>query len=340
MQKRGFLILAAVTLVLVALAIVSVGRGNRATASADANRLALPELGTKLRDLAWIRLSHGAAKVELAEIGGQWTLVEKGNYPAAGGKVRQMLLGLANLTLVEPKTERPDLFARLGLDDPKDGHSTLVTLQDRTGANVAELIVGRQRVDRFGGGEDGVYVRRPGENATWLARGSLNVSGEPVEWLDRRIVDIKEQRIAAVTLTDENGATLILKRAAADAPFAVEGAPQDSKFKPPPVLAEPAAALRDLELLDVKPAADLAMPDKGIATAQYTTFDGLTVTVRLTHRDNAEWVAIAALGDGAAAAESKTINDRLGRWSYAIPETQAKLMRRKLADLVEPPKGS
>src|SRR4051794_14555858 len=212
MQKRGFLILAAVTLVLVVLAIVSVGRGNRATASADANRLALPELGTRLRDLAWIRLSHGATKVDLAEVGGQWTLVEKGNYPAAAGKVRQMLLGFSNLTLVEPKTERPELFVRLGLDDPKDGHSTLVTLQDRTGANVAELIVGRQRIDRFGGGEDGVYVRRPGENGTWLARGSLNVSGEPIEWLDRRILDIKEQRIAAVTLTDENGATLTLKR--------------------------------------------------------------------------------------------------------------------------------
>jgi hypothetical protein len=340
MQKRGFLILAAVTLVLVVLAIVSVGRGNRATASADANRLALPELGTRLRDLAWIRLSHGATKVDLAEVGGQWTLVEKGNYPAAAGQVRQMLLGFSNLTLVEPKTERPELFVRLGLDDPKDGHSTLVTLQDRTGANVAELIVGRQRIDRFGGGEDGVYVRRPGENGTWLARGSLNVSGEPIEWLDRRILDIKEQRIAAVTLTDENGATLTLKRGAADAPFAVEGAPQDSKFKPAPVLAEPAAALRDLELLNVKPAADLAMPDKGIATAQYTTFDGLTVTVRLTNRDDAEWVAITASGDGAAAAESKTINDRLGRWGYSIPETQAKLMRRKLADLVEPPKGS
>jgi len=72
----------------------------------------------------------------------------------------------------------------------------------------------------------------------------------------------------------------------------------------------------------------------------YTTFDGLSVTLRLVRRDNADWAVIAAAGSGATAAEAKTANDRLGRWGYAIPETQANLMRRKLADLIEPPKGS
>lgn len=340
MRKRGFITLAAATLILVVLAGVSLTRGDRTAASADVDRLALPELGTKLHDLAWIRLSRGDSKTDFAEVNGQWTVVEKGSYPADAGKVRQMLLALANLTLVEPKTERPDLFARLGLDDPKNGHSTLVILQDRTGATLAELIVGRQRIDRFGGGENGVYVRRPGENRTWLARGSLDLGGQTIEWLDRRILDIPQQRIASVLLTDETGTALTLKRAAADAAFAVEDAPKDAKFKPAPVLGEPAGALHDLELVDVKPAADFAMPDQGTAKAVYTTFDGLSVTVRLQHRDNADWAAIAASGDGSVAAESKALNDRLGRWAYAIPETQAKVMRRKLGDLVEPPKGS
>ena len=340
MQKRSFLVLAAVTLALVVLAVISVTAGNRSSASADIDRLALPELGTKLGDLAWIRLSRGSDKTDFAEVNGKWTVVEKGSYPAATGKVRQMLLGLAGLTLIEPKTERPELFSRLGLDDPKDGHSTLVTLQNRTGATAAELIVGKQRVDRFGGGEDGVYVRRPGDNRTWLARGSLELSVQPIDWLDRQLIDLPEQRVASVELTDETGAVLTLRRAAADAPFTIENAPADAKLKPAPELAAPAAALHDLELVDVKPAADLAIPDQGTAKAVYTTFDGLSVTLRLVRRDNAVWAVIAAAGSGATAAEAKTANDRLGRWGYAIPETQANLMRRKLADLIEPPKGS
>ena len=58
-----------------------------------------------------------------------WAVVEKGNYPAAQGKMRQLLLGLADLTLVEPKTERPELFARLDLDDPANGKATDLKLQ-------------------------------------------------------------------------------------------------------------------------------------------------------------------------------------------------------------------
>lgn len=340
MQRRGFLWLAGATVALVVLAIVAVGRGDGPSAPSEIDRLALPDLGTKLRELAWIRLTHGATKTDFAEVNGQWTLVEKGNYPAAPAKIRQMLLGMADLTLIEPKTQRPDLFSRLGLDDPKDGHSTLVQLQDRTGATVAQLIVGKRRTDRFGGGNDGVYVRVPGENRTWLARGSLNLAGEPLDWLDRNILDLPTQRVASVQLTDETGAALTIKRAAADAPFAVEGAPDGTKFRAPPVIAEPAGALHDLDLLDVKPVADLAVPDQGVAKAVYTTFDGLTVTLRLLHRDDSDWAVIAATGSGATATEAKDLNDRVARWAYAIPSTQANTMRRKLADLVEPPKGS
>jgi hypothetical protein len=43
--------------------------------------------------LPWVRLSHGATKIDFAAIGGRWAVVEKGNYPAAPGKLRQMLLG-------------------------------------------------------------------------------------------------------------------------------------------------------------------------------------------------------------------------------------------------------
>ena len=88
-----------------------------------------------------------------------------------------MLLGLADLTLVEPKTERPELFPRLDLDDPSNGKSTLTSGQDRTGGTVAELIVGKRRSDRLGGGNDGVYLRKPGETAPgWRAARSMSAA--------------------------------------------------------------------------------------------------------------------------------------------------------------------
>src|SRR5579863_3783513 len=138
MQTRSFLLLVAATLVLVAAAAYALLTGDRAVTPAPQPQLVFPKLAEQLGDLAWMRISRGNAKTDFNLIAGRWTVVEKGNYPAAPGKVRRLLLALAGLTLVEPKTARPELFSRLGLDDPRAGKSTLVGLQDRTGKTVAE----------------------------------------------------------------------------------------------------------------------------------------------------------------------------------------------------------
>jgi hypothetical protein len=339
MQTKSFLLLLCATVIIVAAAILALAAGDRAASPVPAGERALPGLAAKLSELAWVRLSHGASKIDFAAIGGRWAVVEKGNYPAAPGKLRQLLLGLADLTLVEPKTERPELFARLDLDDPANGKSTDIRLSDRTGQTIAELIVGRRRTDRLGTGNDAVYVRKPGIDRTWLARGSLDVSGEIVDWLDRRILDIPAARIASVKLTGD-GAPLVLSRSEPGDRFAIMGAPADKKLKGPAVLAEPAGALAALDLADVKPAADQPVPDSGVAMASFTTFDGLTLELRLYTRDNADWLAIAASGTDAAEAEAKAINGRVRAWSYAITPDRAKLLRTRLADLVEPARGS
>src|SRR3954452_5771616 len=146
MPNRNFLLLLGATVIVVIAAVVTLAAADRAASSVPAGERALPGLAAKLGELAWVRLSHGATKIDFAQIGARWAVVEKGNYPAAPGKLRQLLLGLADLTLVEPKTERPELFARLDLDDPANGKATDLKLNDRIGQTVAELIVGKRRV--------------------------------------------------------------------------------------------------------------------------------------------------------------------------------------------------
>jgi hypothetical protein len=338
MQKRGFLFLLAATILLVAVAAYALISGPRAVATTAPSQRVFPDLASRLGDLAWMRLSRGQTKTDFTSVGDRWVLVEKGNYPAAPAKVRQLLLGLAELTPVEPKTAKTELFGRLDLDDPSIGKSTQITLRDRTGNTVAELIVGKVRRDRLGGGADGVYIRKPGESRTWLARGSFDLPDDGVAgWLDRRILDIPPARIASVTLAGGDGPTLVLKREAPGGKFAVADPPDGATFKPD-ALAEPATALAGLDLDDVKPAAELAMPD-GVATAEFTTFDGLTAKLRIVTQDGVDWVTVEASGSGAAEADGKAINDKVARWAYAIPAQRAKLLRTRLADLTEPAKG-
>jgi hypothetical protein len=340
MQKRSLILLAAATLVLVALAIVALATGGHGVSRAGPDHRALPGLADKLGQVASVEVRRSSLNLTFVRDGNSWLVAQKGDYPAAGGKIRRIVLAMADMTLVEPKTRAPSLYPRLEVEDPGKGKSTLVTLKDKSGAAIAALIVGKRRYDRLGAGNDGVYVRKPGDPQAWLARGSLDFSDDMANWLDRRIVDISDNRVAKVTLTQADGTSLVLSRAGPDAKFAVVGAPANVKYKDETALGEPAMALETLDLEDVRPAAKLPVPDKGVTAVSYATFDGLTVSLKLLQHDNKDWIAVAATGSGKAAAEAKKIDDRVSRWIYAIPSYKAKMMETKLADLIEPAKGS
>ena len=340
MQRRGLILLAAATLVLVVLAVVAIATGDRTVSRATPGEAALPALAGRLGEVDSVGLKRSGLELTFVRDGDGWFVAEKGNYPAAPGKVRQIVLGMADLALVEPKTQKADLYPRLEVDDPGKGKSTLVTLKDKSGVQLAELIIGKRRYDRLGAGNDGLYIRKPGEDQAWLARGSLEFSDQLSSWLERRVLDIPEKRIAKVTLTQPDGEKLVITRTSPDAQFTVEDAPGDAKFKSETATRQPAMGLETLDLDDVKPAADMQVPDKDVFTASFVTFDGLSVDVRSFDRDAMHWITVSASGTGAAEAEAKEIDRKVGRWTFAVPSHKATALKTKLADLLEPAKGS
>jgi Domain of unknown function (DUF4340) len=340
MQKRSLTLLVAAAAVLVAVAIAALATGGSGVSRAKSDQTAFPGLGDKLNQVASVAVERAGLNLTFVRDGDRWLVAQKGDYPAAAGKVRRIVLAMADMTLVEAKTQKPDLYPRLEVEDPGKGKSTLVTLEDKSGAPLARLIVGKRRFDRLGAGNDGVYVRKPGDLQSWLARGALDFSDDMSNWLDRRVIDIPDNRVAKVSLTQTDGTNLVLSRAAPGTKFAVTGAPANAKYKSDTALGEPAMALETLDLDDVQPAAKLPIPDKGVTAASYTTFDGLTVGLKLFQHDDKDWIALTAVGSGKAAPEATKITDRVSHWVYAIPGYKAKMMQTKLADLLEPPKGS
>lgn len=340
MQSRSLVLLASATAVLVAIAIVVLSSGDRGVSRVAPGQPAFPMLAATLGDVASVTVSRDGTTMTLIRDGDSWLVAEKGNYRANAAKISQIVRAMADLTLVEPKTQNPDLYPRLEVEDPGNGKSALVAVKDKSGGDLAQAIVGKRRYDRLGAGNDGVYLRKPGEAQTWLARGTLDPSGDPASWLDRQVIDIPEKKIAKVTLIQPDGGKLVISRSAPEAKFAVEDAPADAKFKSESATSGPATALETLDLDDVKPAGELKVPDKDVVTASFTTFDGLTVDLRLVERDKSNWIAISATGSGPAEAEAEKIEDKVSHWSYAIPAYKANLLKTKLADLIEPAKGS
>jgi hypothetical protein len=340
MQRRGFLLLVGATAISIGGAGAALSTEGDGVSTAPPDERALPKLAPNLDEIARVRINRGTMDANFLIDDGHWVAVEKGGYPADEARIHRMLAALADLTLVEPKTDQPELYSRLSLDDPVNGKSTEIVIQNKARDIVGELIVGRSRPNRLGIGNDGVYVRRVGGDRAWLARGSLDLSGGIVDWLDRRIVDEPAGRFAKMVFTSAGGDVLTISRAGMIADFAVESPPAETKLKDARAISMPATAFEELDLTDVAPASEVKPPSTGTATAEYTTFDGLRFRLMLFPRDKADWIALEVSGIGDVAVEAKELRNRVARWVYAIPAERAQLLKTTLGDLTEKAGGS
>ena len=89
----------------------------------------------------------------------------------------------------------------------------------------------------------------------------------------------------------------------------------------------------------MKPTAQVPVPENGVATALFTTIDGLVVTVWLFAHEGSDWITMEAVGRGEAAIRAKAIDDRVAHWTYKISPDRAKPLRITFGDLVRPANG-
>ena len=341
MHSKGVITLMAVAALSVVAAVGLSFTGGAASVDPLVGKPVLPQVKAK---------SDGIAKVVVKRIGGTttfvrkgdgWTVLEKSGYPADAAKVRKMLLGLAEITYVEPKTAEPSLYKRLNVEDPTadKSQSALVEVYDTQGAELGKVIAGRRRIDELGGGNDGVYVRLPNEPRSWLARGTLDLDSDIAQWLDRRIVDINEKRTKSAVLRQPDGGTLTISRDKPEDKFAVKDLPPGRKLKSDTSAVEPATVLQAFDLTDVKAASEAGFPKDGLDTATYTTFDGLAVKVEHAKVGEADWIRVSATasGDDKVKSEADTLNQRWSPWVYGIAPYKAAAIRTKMEDLLEAP---
>lgn len=342
MRHKGLIGLLAVTVAAVIAAVLVVESGQTVRVDPLAGTKVLPEVARRLGAVARIALVTGGQKTTLERKGSLWTVEEKGSYPASDEKVHKALLGLAELTFVEPKTREPDLYYRLDVGDPdkKGTKSILVTVSDTKGSLLGEVITGKRRVDELGGGRDGIYVRKPGDKQSWLARGSLDLAGDTASWLRNNLLNMPQSTIKDVAFKAADGAKLSFGRVKPGDKFALATPIPAGKKLKDDAFDDPAGALADLQLTDVRPAKTFAFPATGVSEARYESFDGLVVTFAVAKADGVAWTRITAAGTGSSAKEAADLNAKFAPWIFAIANDKAKALETTLADMVEAPKGS
>ena len=299
----------------------------------DGGKLMFPDLAPKLQTAARIEIIHQGVITGIVKHGDTWGLENRGGYLVQASKLRGMLTALTELRLVEQRTSDPAEFSRLGLDDPngKSGTSNLVRVLDAAGKPVAALIVGHRRVRTQGNVPEQVYVRRPDDNQTWLAEGSLQADADPQLWLERDIMNIDHARIASVAVTHDEE-TLELAR---DGQKLSLKAPADHPPLDDYKLDDVDRGLEQLTFEDVQ--TDKQPVGDKIGQSVYTTSDGLAVTATVFKGEKDIWARFAAAGNDKTKDEADKLNARLAGWTYQLGAWKQKALVPSLDDLKAPP---
>jgi hypothetical protein len=274
---------------------------------------AIAGLADGLNAVTTVKLS-GAEKKPIATLvksDAGWTIAEKDGYPAEHAQVREFLLKLSDATLIEPKTEKQEHYAKLGVQDLDEKGADGVLVEIEGLPKPAALIIGHFN----GRGGDGTFVRRPGEARSWLAKGNLTVDKEPANWLARELTDIPTNRIAQATVTRKGKTLRVYKDRADDQNYKVADVPKGRELASEFVANGIASVLAGLRFDDVVKS-DKAPPPAETIDATYKTFDGVLVKAKAWEKDGKAYANLSAELDPATAEAFVIAEQTIARNAY------------------------
>lgn len=326
MNTRQTKTLAIVLLVLLAGLFVTTLSNNHSDISAGG--LLFPDLKAQINDISQLTVSKAGESVTMNNSAGRWVLVEKQNYRVDTGKLRKLMLSLADARKIEEKTSSAELYERLAVEDmAPDSQGTEI----RFGGAESQrsIIIGNIAQTKYR------YARIPGEAESWLIDQNPTLPASVSGWLLPEILNIDSTKVQSVTITHGDGATIAIdKEDAAVTDFTVAVIPEGRELRYPSVVDGMAGVVSGLNLADVAVAID-RQGDDGAATTVFTTFDGLQLTIESTHRDENTWITVHAVHTDANSDEAREIEDRVSGWEYQIQSYKADQLRRRWDDILK-----
>ncbi len=296
MSPKVFLGLLVATVITSAAAAVTVLHEPAAAPVHYGDQPAFPALRANPDAVAKVVLTTPEGKFTLVrETGDRWSAAERFGYTVDAKRVRDLVVALADMRLIEAKTKMPERYSRIEVEDvtAKDAKSRMLRLETADGKVLAEALIGKQHHRLTGSQEEGTYLRRPGEAQAWLASGGVQIEPKVVDWLDKQVVDLSADNIRRIEIKPEGGETYVAERAAAGAPLVLQGLAQGETAKKAEDLNRLASAFAAVSFDDVQRRSDVEWPASE-QTAIATTFDGVEVMAHLAKIDGQPWAIFDA----------------------------------------------
>lgn len=334
MTPRQFAVLAAAAAVsLVAAVAVYTMSAPWTSGSTNAGKL-VPGLEADLANATRIVINQGGTEAVIARSDDGWKIESNDGYSASPEKIRAFLNAIASAELIEEKTALKDRYFKLEVDDPaKDNAARLVRLEDKDGNELAELIVGKTRFGQTGIAAEGTYVRRPGNEQSWLADKRI-VGGTALrDWAAPRVFEVKTETIAEATVEIPGDKPYTIKRDAEGKSHELETIPEGKKIRYINVVDNMIEAASFLDLENVRKAADAKGGEAGTVTLALDS--GLKLAMSVRREKEGAWVKLDATGDGDAKEAADDIMSRAEGWEFQVQPVKVSTMLKKLDELIE-----
>lgn len=357
MSMRSFLMLLFVTLLAFGGAVIVVAVQTRPSIVVGERAAVFPQLVKQINAVGRIEVVTKKHRFVIAGAGDSWGIEEKNNYKVPRDRVRNFILELANLKLVERKTKVPERYGRLELEDPNVGKSRSrhVRVLTSDGKVLASGIIGRRKYFLYVDGRGGTYVRRENEEQAWLAEGEVNFDGAPAYWLDRAVFELEPSNVRVYAIIHPDGTILKATRDKPGGKFSIPSKPENKIYKTQNEAERLAWVVEKFEFADVEPAPykNFDNPDRQKHHATYEFFNGLVLAfevITLSKPEGASkfdepprWARVrASVGPIVTDGRQKTIqnmanelNKKLVNWEFLLEELDGLRTTKKLDDMLK-----
>lgn len=244
--------------------------------------LLLSELGDRLGEVHAVAIvSGGDARVSMEKNSeNAWVVVEKSGYPVKFEKLSGFLRGLSENTVAEYRTRKPQLHAALGLSRAGVSAGTRVTLQLEN--EEIELLVGSDGQSR------GTHVLLGDDPQVLLTRQRIRAVPDPLDWIDRVIINVPAEEILGVTVTGKDPLPLVVNRSKESGEFQVTDLPSGRQLKYETIVDGFGRLLTNPRFENVA-LLDESMFDAAITT-RFELRDGSVIVARSAEFENGYWL--------------------------------------------------
>lgn len=356
LRIRSFAILCVVTL-LVIVAAIAVHEDSGAMPGAGEHLF--PDLLAAVNEVEKIRVTSAGKSFTLERSSGRWLAADRSGYPANADKVHSLIVGAAGLKRIEPKTEKPELYARLGLEEGEGSGASspavAYVLEGTGGRKLAAWITGRAAPSKGDPEASEIYVRLPEDPQSWLVEGKLPRDRALVDWLDQTIVDIDRKRVREVRVLHRDGEEVVVyKKTFGETDFLLADMPADTDVNGQWRINDIGRAFTRLELADVQPRDAVSESDAPSLRVIMHTFDGLKVNLKLyqnvyhtspagkslcvlsaSYEDALRDETEAKLSAAEVREEASALNEKWQRWAYTLPDFKTGHLAQKRETLLK-----